>query len=454
MELLKLLAWLVALALVLGVALSFLGEWRIPEHPGEAMLPRAPSYELSYRCPRGNYTIVLDPLDLFTYYTVTIRDGEVVVEPGGPGTIVEAERVLSQYLDPELYYYYYAVLAGSASYAFDCYRVYYMHPLPMSEGDHEGLSRINITLCVPRRILTPLVEPRILAPESFVLVNTSVQDPCTGEVLNTTTPLNIITYAPTATLNLTLNVATRGNITVVGYVEGEAWAVLVGEQPVEWCFYYEPVNKTICYVDVYRVYNITYTYILGYTVNSSLVADAYTYNLEYTVRDYGLETLNETCVEGGYFRGIGPLGRACVTIYKSGYTEVYENETHIVYTSQYYLDEAWIERWVRGLRIPRQVDFTIVQNSINALSGVESTMEIASRYARLRLNETGVLFVANISLYGTWKVAESLNLSDKVAICGGVGEDIKCINITRNARFADVTINVSVEPPSEWGGAG
>jgi len=44
-----------------------------------------------------------------------------------------------------------------------------------------------------------------------------------------------------------------------------------------------------------------------------------------------------------------------------------------------------------------------------------------------------------------------LNLSDKVAICGGVGEDIKCINITRNARFAEVTINVSVEPPSEWG---
>ncbi|MCC6004731.1 MAG: hypothetical protein LM590_10355 [Thermofilum sp.] len=451
MELLKLLAWLVALALVLGVALSFLSEWRVPGHPGEAVLPRAPSYELSHRCPRGNYTIVLDPLEIFTYYTVTIRDGEVVAEPGGPGTIVEAERVLSQYLDPELYYYYYAVLAGAASYAFDCYRVYYMHPLPMSEGDHEGLSRINITLCVPRRVITPLVEPRILAPEPFVLVNTSVQDPCTGEVLNTTTPLNIITYAPTATLNLTLNATTRGNITVVGYVEGEVWTVPVGEQLVEWCFYYEPANKTICYVDVYRVYNITYTYVLGYAVNGSLVADAYTFSLEYTVRDCGLETLNETCVEGGYFRGIGPLGRACVTTYKSGYTEVYENETHIVYTSQYYLDEAWVERWIRGLRIPRQVVFTVVQSSVNALSGVESTMEVVSRYSRLRLNETGVLFTTNISLYGAWEITEPLNLSDKVAICGGVGEDIKCINITRNVRFANVTISVTVEPPSDWG---
>jgi hypothetical protein len=202
-----------------------------------------------------------------------------------PGTIAEAERVLSQYLDPELYYYYYAVLAGAVSYAFDCYRVYYVHPLPMSEGGYENLSRINITLCVPRRILTPLVEPRILAPEPLVLVNTSVQDPCAGEVLNATTPLNIVTYAPTATLNLTLNTTTRDNITVAGYVEGEVWAAPVSEQPVEWCFYYEPVNKTICYVDVYRVYNITYTYILGYAVNGSLVADTFTRNLEYTVRD-------------------------------------------------------------------------------------------------------------------------------------------------------------------------
>jgi hypothetical protein len=199
------------------------------------------------------------------------------------------------------------------------------------------------------------------------------------------------------------------------------------------------------------VYNITYTYVLGYAVNGSLVADAYTYSLEYTVRDYGLETLNETCVEGGYFGGAGPLGRACVAVYKSGYTETYENETHIVYTSQYYIDEAWIERWIRGLKIPRQVDFTIVQNSVNALSGVESTMEIASRYARLRLNETGVLFTTNISLYGIWEITEPLNLSDRVTICGGIRDDIKCINITRNVRFANVTINVTVKPPERLG---
>jgi hypothetical protein len=201
---------------------------------------------------------------------------------------------------------------------------------------------------------------------------------------------------------------------------------------------------------VYRTYNITYTYTFGYTVNGSLVTSTSTRSLEYTVRDYGLEALSETCEEGGYFRDIGPLGRACVTIYKSGYIETYENETHIVYTSQYYIDEAWIERWIRGLKIPRQVDFTIVQNSVNALSGVESTMEIVSRHKRLRLNETGALFAANISLYGTWEITEPVNLSDRVTICGGIRDDAKCINIIRNVRFANVTVNVAVKPPRDW----
>jgi hypothetical protein len=77
-------------------------------------------------------------------------------------------------------------------------------------------------------------------------------------------------------------------------------------------------------------------------------------------------------------------------------------------------------------------------------------MEIASRYARLRLNETGVLFAINISLYGTWEITEPVNLSDRVTICGGIRDDIKCINITRNVRFANVTISVAVEPPSDW----
>jgi hypothetical protein len=321
----------------------------------------------------------------------------------------------------------------------------------MSEGNYEVLSRINIALCVPRRILTPLVEPLILAPESLILVNTSVQDPCKSGELNTTTPLNIIIYAPTATLNLALNTTIRDGVTVVGYVNGGVVVELISEQSTEpLCFHDEHVNKTICYVDVYRTYNITYTYTFGYAVNGSLVTSTSTRSLEYTVRDYGLEALSETCEEGGYFRDIGPLGRACVTIYKSGYTETYENETHIVYTSQYYIDEAWIEKWIRGLKIPRQVDFTIVQNSVNALSGVESTMEIASRHKRLRLNETGVLFAINISLYGTWEITEPLNLSDKVTIYGGIRDDIKCINITRNVRFANVTVNVTVKPPRDW----
>jgi hypothetical protein len=160
-------------------------------------------------------------------------------------------------------------------------------------------------------------------------------------------PLNIITYAPTATLNLALNITIRDSVTVVGYVDGRVGVELISEQSTEpLCFYYEPVNKTICYVDVYRTYNITYTYTFGYAVNGSLVTNTSTRSLEYTVRDYGLEALSETCEEGGYFRDIGPLGRTCVTIYKSGYTETYENETHIVYTSQYYIDEAWIEKWI------------------------------------------------------------------------------------------------------------
>ena len=450
MRFLRLLAWLLVLALVLSIVLGFLGEWRLPEYPG-VLLPRIPLHELSYKCLRDNYTITLDPWDLFTQYTITIRGGEVVVEPSGPRTLVEAERVLSQYFDPELYYYYYAVLAGAASYTFDCYRVYYMHPLPLSERDEENLTRINVSLCVSRSMLVPLIEPLILAPVSVVMVNTTIYDPCTGEEVNTTTPLNIITYAPTATLNLTLNSTTTGLTTIIGYVNGEVGFELIGEEATwPWCFYYEPVNKTICYVDVYKTYNITYTYTFGYTVNSTLIADTYTYSLEYTVRDYGLETLNETCREEGYFRDIGPLGKACITIYKSGYTETFENETHIVYTSHYYLDEAWIEKWVRGFRLPREVEFTVVQNSVNALSGVWSTMEIVSRHSRLRLNETGVLFTTNVSIPGIWGIIEPVDLSDTVSICGGLGGGVKCVNITRSMWFANVIVNISITPLGDW----
>jgi hypothetical protein len=115
----------------------------------------------------------------------------------------------------------------------------------MSEGDYEILSRINITLCVPRKILTPLVEPLILAPESLILVNTSVQDPCKSGELNNTTPLNIITYAPTATLNLTLNTTIRDNITVIGYVNGRVGVEIISEQSTEpLCFHDKHVNKT------------------------------------------------------------------------------------------------------------------------------------------------------------------------------------------------------------------
>jgi len=76
-------------------------------------------------------------------------------------------------------------------------------------------------------------------------------------------------------------------------------------------------------------------------------------------------------------------------------------------------------------------------------------MEIVSRYNRLKLNETGDLFTTNISLSGTWRITEPINLSDTVSICE-VSESVKCINITRSVRFANVAINVTVNPPSDW----
>ena len=46
---------------------------------------------------------------------------------------------------------------------------------------------------------------------------------------------------------------------------------------------------------------------------------------------------------------------------------------------------------------------------------------------------------------------EPVNLSDTVSICGGLGGDVKCVYITRNVRFANVTVNVAVRAPSSWG---
>ena len=48
-------------------------------------------------------------------------------------------------------------------------------------------------------------------------------------------------------------------------------------------------------------------------------------------------------------------------------------------------------------------------------------------------------------------IIEPVNLSDTVSICGGLGEGVRCANITRSVWFANVTANITITPPGDWG---
>ena len=184
---------------------------------------------------------------------------------------------------------------------FNCtgYTVYELHSLPMSERDDEGLTKLNITLCMPHYYLIPPVEARLTSNTTFEETVVSIQNPCTNASEEAVVPLNILTYAPTARLNISTRVESVYNLTVWGYANGSVKYSLDTRVVDENCSYDPGLNKTVCNVTIYSKYTVNVNYTLGVVVGNETVLEDYTGSTRFTARSSGSYT--ELCVEDGYY---------------------------------------------------------------------------------------------------------------------------------------------------------
>ncbi|MCC6024509.1 MAG: hypothetical protein LM600_07400, partial [Thaumarchaeota archaeon] len=315
MGFLRLLAWLLVLVVVLGLAFSLMPSWEnwSVSSPWSGFIT-APGLRKTQACPVSDTSINPEPWDLYNSRWFNLFH---VVE------------LLSSYMDPVEYYRLYASLTGLAAVklVFNCtgYTVYELHPLPKSERDDEGLAELNITLCMPHYYLIPPIEPRLASNKTFEETVVAIHNPCTNTSEEAVVPLNILTYAPSARLNISTRLESVYNLTVWGYANGSVKYSLDTRVVDESCSYDPGLNKTVCNVTIYNKYIINVNYTLGVVVGNEAVLEDYTGSARFTARSSG--SYRELCIEDGYYNGTGPYARACTDItVEADYTRM-ENST-------------------------------------------------------------------------------------------------------------------------------
>ncbi|MFZ8794517.1 MAG: hypothetical protein ACO2O2_11630, partial [Acidilobaceae archaeon] len=126
------------------------------------------------------------------------------------------------------------------------YTLYELHPLPKSERDDEGLANLNITLCMPYYFLIPPIEPRLASNKTFEETVVAIHNPCSNMSEEAVVPLNILTYAPTARLNISNRLESVYSLTVWGYANGSVKYSLDTRVVDGDCSYDPGLNKTVC----------------------------------------------------------------------------------------------------------------------------------------------------------------------------------------------------------------
>jgi len=93
MELLRLLAWLIALVVVLGLAFSLMPSWEnwSASSPWSGFIT-APGLKRTQTCPASNTSINPEPWDLYNSRWFNLSRATTAVELHGPGRVLQALR--------------------------------------------------------------------------------------------------------------------------------------------------------------------------------------------------------------------------------------------------------------------------------------------------------------------------------------------------------------------------
>ena len=265
MGLLRLLAWLLMLVIVVGLAFSLMPSWKKwPASSPWSGFITAPGFRKAKACPVSDTSINPEPWDLYTSHW---SDLFYVVE------------LLSSYMDPVEYYRPYSSLTGlvAVKLVFNCtgYTLYELHPLPMSERDNEGLTKLNITLCMPHYYLIPPIELRLASNKTFEETVVAIHNPCTNASEEAVVPLNILTYAPTARLNIFTRAESVYNLTIWGHANDSVDYSLESQVVDEKCSYDPGLNKTVCNVTIYSKHIINVNYTLVIVVDNETILEDY-----------------------------------------------------------------------------------------------------------------------------------------------------------------------------------
>jgi hypothetical protein len=444
MELLRLLAWLLVLVVVVGLAFSLMPSWENwPVSSPWSGFITAPGLRKAQACPVSDTSINPEPWDLYNSRWFNLS---YVLE------------LLSSYMDPVEYYRLYASLTGLAAVklVFNCtgYSVYELHPLPKSEGDYEGLAKLNITLCMPHYYLIPPVEARLTSNRTFEETVVSIHNPCTNTSEEAVVPLNILTYAPTARLNISTRMESVYNLTVWGYANGSVDYSLESQVVDESCGYDPGLNKTVCNVTIYSKYIINVNYTLGIVVGNEAVLEEYTGSTVFTARSSG--SYRELCIEDGYYNGTGPYARACTNLVVESNNTRMENSTHVVYTTEYYIAEATVATWTRGLRIPSMVEASVYLDGFQVLTGFLDTVRLIAGSRVFSVNESGLvekLVFSNLTETRLYNI--TVYISDYIGFTSGIKspsseKPFGGVVFNRTLRMAEITVKAKPVEPGDW----
>ncbi|MFZ8794516.1 MAG: hypothetical protein ACO2O2_11625 [Acidilobaceae archaeon] len=183
----------------------------------------------------------------------------------------------------------------------------------------------------------------------------------------------------------------------------------------------------------------------------------YTGTTRLTARSSG--SYRDLCIEDGYYDGTGPYARACTNlVVEADYTRM-ENSTHVVYTTEYYIAEATVATWTRGLRIPSMVEASVYLDRFQVLKGFLDTVRLIAGSRVFSMNESRLveqLVFSNITETRLHNI--TVYVSDYIGFATGIKspsneKPFRVLAFNRILRMAEITVKAEpVEPRDrDWG---